>query len=103
MDRPTGAKEDLSVADPSVKKNRELGDASIERLMSEISVSLSLPLMPALLLMMNLEGKEIESGVVEGGKGQIEVFVKKVECSEYIDVRGRKTWLGKEFRMAPGQ
>ena len=44
--------------------------------MFEISFSLSLPLIPALLLITNLEGKEIESGVVEGEKGQIEDFAK---------------------------
>ena len=59
-----------------MKKKRELGEWSTDRLISRMSFSLSSPLIPALLLIKNLEGKEMESGVVEGGNGQIEVLEK---------------------------
>ena len=55
------------------------GEKRTDELMSSMNLSRSLPLMPALLMIANRDGKAQSRGREEGGKGQIDAFSKNVE------------------------
>ena len=83
----------LSIANPSVKKKRVEGEQLREALMLSMNLSLSLPEIPALLLIINHEGKITVREEEEGGSIQIENLIKKVAWSEYNGVKFKNILL----------
>ena len=65
-----------------MKKKRVEGERLREALILSMNLSLSLPEIPALLLIINRERKETAREENKGGSMQIEALVKKVAWSE---------------------